>query len=346
MEYEEEVSALVARANDEGCLELSIVQRAVEQAGIDEEGETKLLGLLEEKGIKVEDDCARDAEDLLVVNGDLTSATGDAMRLFLNEIGRYPLLTKEEEIELAKLIEASDQSAKEKMINSNLRLVVSIAKRYQGHGVALLDLIQEGILGLIRAVEKFDWRKGFKFSTYATWWIRQAIQRAIYDQARTIRLPIHAAERERKIFKSERELVEKLGRPPTEQEVAKAAGISMRQLDDLKNAGRIVTSLDQPVGEEGSATVGDLLVTDAGQFEDEVQITLGEEKLREAVKSLPERERTVIELRYGLLDGVPRTLSDVGDHFGLSRERVRQIEAEALRNLMFRREIEALREAV
>lgn len=346
MKIEDQVEELVARAGADGCVELSDVQAMVEREDMDETAEEVLLGLLEAKGVSIDDDCGREAPDFVLVNGDLSSATGDAMRLFLNEIGRFPLLTKDEEVELAKRIEQGDRAAKERMINSNLRLVISIAKRYQGNGVALLDLIQEGILGLIRAVEKFDWRKGFKFSTYSTWWIRQAIQRAIYDQARTIRLPIHAAERERKIFKVERELTEKLGRQPTEEEVAKGAGISMRQYHDLKNAGRIVTSLDQPVGDEQTATVGDLLVTDAGQFETEVHIGLDEHALRQAVDSLPERERRVIELRYGLVDGVARTLADVGLEFGLSRERVRQIEAEALQKLMMRREIEALKEAV
>ena len=184
------------------------------------------------------------------MNGDLAVATTDALQLFLNEAGRYPLLTAAEEVELAKRIERGDTQAKERMINSNLRLVVSIAKRYQGHGLSLLDLIQEGIIGLIRAVEKFDWRKGFKFSTYATWWIRQAVQRGVANKSRTIRIPVHIVEREQKIARAERELIAKLGRAPTDEEVAKRPKLPLKQVREVRQAARAVTSLDRPIGDE------------------------------------------------------------------------------------------------
>ena len=182
------------------------------------------------------------------VNGDLAVSTTDALQLFLNEAGRWPLLTKEEEVELAKRIERGDEEAKERMINSNLRLVVSIAKRYQGHGLSLLDLIQEGIIGLIRAVEKFDWRRGFKFSTYATWWIRQAVQRGVANKSRTIRLPVHIADREQQMARAERVLAPKLGRQPTEEEIAKQAKLPLKQVREVRQAARAITSLDKPLG--------------------------------------------------------------------------------------------------
>ena len=225
------------------------------------------------------------------MNGDLATATTDALQLFLNEAGRYKLLTAEEEVELAKRIERGDKEAKDLMINSNLRLVVSIAKRYQGHGLSLLDLIQEGIIGLIRAVEKFDYRKGFKFSTYATWWIRQAVQRGVANKSRTIRIPVHIVEREQKIARAERELVAKLGRQPTDQELAKAAKLPLKQVREVKAAARAVTSLDKPIGDDDSGSFGDLFAADQVHTEEEVEISLREETLRKALDELPERER-------------------------------------------------------
>src|SRR5205823_2590489 len=234
------------------------------------------------------------------VNGDLAVATTDALQLFLNEAAKWPLLTAEEEVELAKQIERGDPQAKERMINSNLRLVVSIAKRYQGHDLHLLDLIQEGIIGLIRAVEKFDWRRGFKFSTYATWWIRQAVQRGVANKSRTIRIPVHIVEREQKLARAERELVISLGRQPTDQELAKAAKLPLRQVREVKSAARAVTSLDRPIGDDASGSYGDLFPADQVQTEEEVEVSLREETLRKALDVLPVRERTVLELRYGL----------------------------------------------
>ena len=226
------------QARSEGCVNLSQLQRARPGARARRRrGRAALYEQLEERGIEVSDDCGRESDESTYVNGDLAVATTDALQLFLNEAGRYPLLTAEEEVELAKRIERGDKEAKERMINSNLRLVVSIAKRYQGHGLSLLDLIQEGIIGLIRAVEKFDWRKGFKFSTYATWWIRQAVQRGVANKSRTIRIPVHIVEREQKIARAERELAPKLGRQPTDEEIAKQAKLPLKQVREVR-AGR------------------------------------------------------------------------------------------------------------
>ena len=235
------------------------------------------------------DDCGRETEQPTYVNGDLAVATTDALQLFLNEAGRWPLLTASEEVELAKRIERGDMEAKERMINSNLRLVVSIAKRYQGHGLSLLDLIQEGIIGLIRAVEKFDWRKGFKFSTYATWWIRQAVQRGVANKSRTIRIPVHIAEREQRIGRAERELTPKLGRPPTEEEVAKHAKLPLKQVREVRSAARAVTSLDRPIGEEGEGALGDLFASEQPAPEEEISVSLEQSLLHRALADLPDR---------------------------------------------------------
>ena len=276
-------------------------------------------------------------------NHELAEATTDALQLFLHEVGRYPLLAAHEEVELAKRIERGDADAKRTMINANLRLVVSIAKRYQGQELPLLDLIQEGILGLIRAVEKFDWRRGFKFSTYATWWIRQAIQRALSNKSRTIRLPHHVAVRERLIARVEQDLRASLGRPPEDAEIAEAAGLPTEHVLGVRNAARTVTSLDQQVGEEdGSPTMADFISSDEGEPLEELRVSLLAEALRAALSTLPEIERRVIELRYGVDGEGPQTVGEVARRLALPRARVRELELRALERLAVERELQAL----
>jgi RNA polymerase primary sigma factor len=343
---DEHVTALMDLGEREGCLELSEVSRAIEEAGLEEEEVERLYQDIQERGIELSDDCGRSATDSTYVNGDLAHSTTDALQLFLNEVGRYELLTAEQEVELAKRIERGDREAKELMINSNLRLVVSIAKKYQGHGLSLLDLIQEGIIGLIRAVEKFDWRRGFKFSTYATWWIRQAVQRGVANKAREIRIPVHIVDRERKLARAERELVARLGRAATEEEVSKASKLPLKQVREVREAARAITSLDRPVGEEGEASYGDLFAGDEAPPEELIQVSLEQDVLRRAVEKLPEREQEVVKLRYGLNgDDRPQSLEEIGRRLGVTRERVRQLEAGALERLAINREVEALRAA-
>jgi RNA polymerase primary sigma factor len=339
-----EIAALLDHGEEAGCLELSEINQLVERLELSEDEVEQLYQRAQEREIEIKDDCGRERGAPVYVNGDLATATTDALQLFLNEAGRYPLLTAAEEIDLAKRVERGDKAAKDRMINSNLRLVISIAKRYQGHDLPLLDLIQEGIIGLIRAVEKFDWRRGFKFSTYATWWIRQAVQRGVANKSRTIRVPVHISEREQKLRRAERELQAKLGRDPDEKEIAKAAKLPLKQVREVRQAARAVTSLDRPVGEEGDATYGDIVAReDAPPPEEEVRVTLGREALHRAIAELPDREREVVKLRYGLNgDGDPASLEEIGRRLGLTRERVRQIEAEALERLAVNREIEAL----
>src|SRR5213595_1100034 len=238
----ESIETLIADGERDGCVNLSRFNEFVAEHELDDDEVRGIYDQLDERGIEVTDDCGREAEQSTYVNGDLAAATTDALQLFLNEAGRWPLLTAAEEVELAKRIERCDKEAKERMINSNLRLVVSIAKRYQGHGLSLLDLIQEGIIGLIRAVEKFDWRKGFKFSTYATWWIRQAVQRGVANKSRTIRIPVHIADREHKIARAERVLAPKLGRQPTDEEISERAKLPIKQVREVRKAARAVTS--------------------------------------------------------------------------------------------------------
>jgi len=342
----DQVDALVARSGEQACVNLSHLYELVQEQELDDEDIRALYEQLEERAIEVSDDCGKESDDSTYVNGDLAVATTDALQLFLNEAGRWPLLTKEEEIELAKLIERGDEQAKERMINSNLRLVVSIAKRYQGHGLSLLDLIQEGIIGLIRAVEKFDWRRGFKFSTYATWWIRQAVQRGVANKSRTIRLPVHIADREQKMARAERLLAPKLGRQPTEEEIAKQAKLPLKQVREVRHAARAITSLDKPLGADNEGRFGDLFASEGSEPEEELTVSLEEDVLRRAVAQLPEREREVVKRRYGLNgERDPASLATIGRELGLTRERVRQIEASALERLAVNREIEALKVA-
>ena len=326
-------------------MNLSELSELVQELDLDDEQTQELNDRIEAGGLLVTDDCGRSGiEPTRYQNGELSTTTTDALQLFLNEIRRHPLLTKDEEIELAKAIERGDLKAKERLINSNLRLVVSLAKKYQGHELPLLDLIQEGILGLIRAAEKFDWRKGYKFSTYATFWIRQAIQRGLANKGRTIRLPVHIGQRERKVARAERELSVQLGRDPTDQEIADAAELSVEDLQELRDTARTVTSLDKPVGEEETA-LGDLLGSDAPQPDEEVELTLRESAVRSAIAQLPDQEQQVVKLRYGINGDEPTPLRETGRRLGLSAEGVRQLESKALERLARARELEAMEEA-
>ena len=341
-----QIAALLDRGEEQGCLNLTELDELVQGIGLQEDDVREIYDLIEDRNIEVSDDCGRSGvEATRYLNENLAGTTTDALQLFLNEIRRYPLLTAAEEVELAKAIERGDMAAKERMINSNLRLVVSIAKKYQGQELGLLDLIQEGIFGLIRAAEKFDWRKGYKFSTYATFWIRQAIQRGIANKARTIRIPVHIGQRERKIARAERDLASRLGRDPEDEEIAKEAELPLDQVLEVRSAARTITSLDRPVGEEGETAFGDLLPSENAEPEEEVEMSLREQTLREAVEQLPERERQVVKLRYGINGDEPTPLRETGRRLGLSPERVRQLESEALEHLAMQREVEGLREA-
>jgi RNA polymerase primary sigma factor len=263
----------------------------------------------------------------------MSEPTTDSLQLFFNEARKYPLLTAEEEVELAKRIERGDLAAKERMINSNLRLVISVARKYQGQGLPLGDLIQEGMLGLIRAVEKFDWRKGFKFSTYGTLWIRQAIGRGLANSSRTVRLPVHIGARARKIAETERKLAAELGREPSVEEIASRVEIPVEEVEDIRNADRAPTSLDQGVGETGETSLGDLIPRDEPGPDEEVTSGLEDAVVRQAVGGLPETERNVLTLRFGLGPEEPVALRETGRRLGLSSERVRQIEEKALKRL-------------
>jgi RNA polymerase primary sigma factor len=343
---DEPIRVLIEQGEEQGCLNLSQFSEFVQEHELHDDDVARLHEELDAREIELTDDCGRTKEDSTYVNGDLAVATTDALQLFLNEAGRWPLLTAAEEVELAKAIERGDEQAKERMINSNLRLVVSIAKRYQGHDLHLLDLIQEGIIGLIRAVEKFDWRRGFKFSTYATWWIRQAVQRGVANKSRTIRIPVHIVEREQKISRAERELTAELERAPTEEEIAKRAKLPLKQVREVRHVARAVTSLDKPIGTENEGTLGELVGGDQPSPEEEVTFSLDEQALRKAVSQLPEREREVVKLRYGLNgDRDPKSLDAIGEKLGVTRERVRQIERDALERLAVNRELDAISDA-
>ena len=322
----EAAEALLALREENGRITAGDIADAVQSYELDElEAEalaTELEGLVEDDSDDLDLDLRADAP-----------FTTDSLQLFLNEAGRYPLLTAAEEVELAKRIERGDLAAKERMITSNLRLVVSIAKRYQTQGITLGDLVQEGVIGLIRATEKFDWRKGFKFSTYATWWIRQAVQRGVANKARTIRIPVHVVEREQKVSRAERELLAKLGRAATDDEVAAHSKLPLTQVHEVRAAARAVASTDAPIGADGDASLGELFAAQGPSTEDEADATLRDDAVRRAVAKLPDRQRDVIALRFGLVGEGPTSLEQIGKQLGLTRERVRQIEAEALRRL-------------
>jgi RNA polymerase primary sigma factor len=282
----------------------------------------------EEKQIE---DLEKELEALTVLT---EGSVSDPVRMYLKEIGRIPLLNFDQEIELAKRVEAADMTAKQTLINSNLRLVVSIAKKYIGRGLSLLDLIQEGNQGLIRAVEKYDWRRGYKFSTYATWWIRQSVTRAIADQARTIRIPVHMVENINRFLRMSRKLMQELGREPTPEEVAQALGIEPEKALEIIKISQNPASLEAPVGDEDDSKLGDFLFdTSAPTLFDSASRELLKEQVEEVLATLSDRERKVLEERFGLKDGRPKTLEEVGKLFVVTRERIRQIEAKALRKL-------------
>ncbi len=345
---DERMQALLDQGEEHGCIDLSLFNELVQELDLSEDQVDAFLEQVQERGIDVKDDCARQnaVPAPTYLNGDLATATSDSLQMFLNEMARYPLLTAQEEVELAKAIERGDEEAKNRMINSNLRLVVSIAKKYQGHGLPLLDLIQEGILGLIRAVEKFDWRRGYKFSTYATWWIRQAVQRGVANKSRDIRIPVHILERETKMNRAHRELLLELGREPTDEEIAKKAKLPIKQVREVRAAARAVTSLDRPIGDDADSAFRDLFAGEGETPEEHVTLNLGFEALRSAVDELPDREREVIKLRFGMdPDSEPMSLEAIARQIGVTRERVRTIETKALERLAMTREVEALRAA-
>jgi RNA polymerase primary sigma factor len=333
---ETEISALMERGEEAGCINLSELNELTQALGLAEEEIDALYGRIEGSGVEISDDCARsDAAQVTYTNRELATATTDAFQLFMSDVSRYPLLTAEEEVSLSKRIEQGDRAAKDRMINSNLRLVVSLARKYQGSQVALL--------GLIRAVEKFDWRRGYKFSTYATWWIRQAIERGVSNKSREIRIPIHVAQRERKMGRAERKLATELGREPTDQEIAKEAKLTLKQVQEVRDAGRAVASLDKPVGESETTSLGDLFESDEPAPDELVEVSLRKEVLRRALSELPVREQEVVRLRYGLNGNEsPKSIEEIVRRTGIPRDRIRRIESEALARLGQMREMVAL----
>jgi RNA polymerase primary sigma factor len=333
-------------AEQAGTLKATELADVVETHELDALEQDALFRELDRRGIEIVDAEGLEPKDEEPAPAPQPSpaqeTTTDALQLFLREAGRHALLTAAQEVELAKRIERGDMQAKQLMIQSNLRLVVSIAKNYRNQGLPFLDLIQEGTLGLIRAVEKFDWRRGFKFSTYATWWIRQAVARALADKARTIRMPVHIVERLQKMNRAERTLWTQLGREPTLEEIAEEASLPLQQAIEVRAAARASTSLDQPVGDTEDAVFGDFVAGDGPLPEEQVELSLRSQALQEALEALSERERQVVVLRYGLTDAEPKTLEEIGRRLGLTRERVRQIELDSLKRLASLRELESV----
>ena len=347
--FEEKMKNLLAMAKKKkNVLEYQEINEFFSDMTLEEDQFDRILETLEQNNVDVlritEEDDVDDEEillaeeDLDVENLDLSIPDGisieDPVRMYLKEIGKVPLLSAEEEIELAKKLELGDQEAKKRLAEANLRLVVSIAKRYVGRGMLFLDLIQEGNLGLIKAVEKFDYRKGFKFSTYATWWIRQAITRAIADQARTIRIPVHMVETINKLIRVSRQLLQELGREPSPEEIAEEMNMPVDRVREIMKISQEPVSLETPIGEEEDSHLGDFIQDDNVPVPaDAAAFTLLKEQLVEVLGTLTEREQKVLRLRFGLDDGRARTLEEVGKEFNVTRERIRQIEAKALRKL-------------
>jgi RNA polymerase primary sigma factor len=355
----EEIKGLVAKGSQTGVLTYSEIAAAVSEIDLDEADVEELHSFLERSEIELVEDidpAAKAASEVerapdkrrgrkrtqIDFRPDMTT---DSLQLFLKDIGKVRLLTAQEEVDLAKRIERGDLDAKQKMVESNLRLVVSIAKNYRNQGLPFLDLIQEGTLGLVRAAEKFDYRKGFKFSTYATWWIRQAIARALADKARTIRIPVHVVEKLNKIGRAERKLVTELGREPTADEIAEVTGIDPEEVDSIKRSAQAPVSLEKPVGDEEESEFGQFIADERAEspYERAAEI-LTKEALREALENLSYRERRVLELRYGLGGEHPRTLDEVGRTFNVTRERIRQIENQSLKKLQSLAEAQKLRD--
>jgi RNA polymerase primary sigma factor len=349
----EEMRALVAEGTERGALTYDEIVEALQDAEVTKEQIEDFYSHLIEVGIEVLDAdgevVARGAAPLAERGPELDLAVEsslDSLRLYLREIGRVPLLTARQEVALAKRIELGDLSAKTAMVEANLRLVVSIAKGYLGRGLSFLDLIQEGSLGLIRAVEKFDYRRGFKFSTYATWWIRQAVTRAIADKARTIRIPVHMVEKLNKVVHLERQMVQRLGRDPRPEEIAEELRMSVEEVREILRMAQTPVSLEKPIGEEGDSELGDFVEDESATSPfDEASINLRHTDIMRALDALPDRERKVIELRFGLQGEQPRTLEEVGRAFGVTRERIRQIENNTLKKLEALPEAQALRDS-
>ncbi len=331
-----ELRELIELGRKKGFLLYEEIVKAIPAVEQNTEESERVLNLLQEMDIAVKD--SEEEEEEQEKAAELEPLEGisidDPVRMYLKEIGRVPLLTAQEEVELAKRMERGDEEAKRKLIEANLRLVVAIAKKYVGRGMLFLDLIQEGNLGLIRAVEKFDWRKGFKFSTYATWWIRQAITRALADQARTIRIPVHMVETINKLVRVSRQLLQQKGREPTPEEIAEEMKLPVERVREIMKIAQEPISLETPIGEEEDSHLGDFIEdAEALAPAEAASYTMLKEQLEGVLETLTARERNVLKLRFGLEDGRPRTLEEVGREFGVTRERIRQIEAKALRKL-------------
>jgi RNA polymerase primary sigma factor len=340
----DQARAMVEAAQERGYLEPTELEAFVLELDLSDEEVEELTAELEKIGLEIttpaaaaaaadEKEKEKEAELAAAEAAAAMSGAADSLQLFLADVGRHKLLTAADEVILAKAIERGDPTAKRRMIESNLRLVVSIAKGYRGLGVPFLDLIQEGTLGLNRAVEKFDWRRGFKFSTYATWWIRQSVQRAVANHARTIRVPVHVVERQQKLSRAARRLEVELGREPTKEELAEATGLPMQHVDEALGAAHASVSLNQTVGADDEGELGDLFADrEAADPFEEAEESLRRQGVRRALDALPERERRILELRFGF-DGEPWTLEAIGHELDLTRERVRQLEGQALARL-------------